>query len=115
MIEDDGARNHPIDRLFGDMSDSLNELLTLRHENLLFKNQFDNNKINEGYQKLMDMIRDLRQQNAELIADGERLVKFAADTAAHDWREVITMTYQGHLELVDMIAQHTALKKKYAD
>ena len=30
LIEDDGARNHPIDRLFGDVSDSLNELLSLR-------------------------------------------------------------------------------------
>ena len=54
----------------------------------------------------------LRPLVKELIADGERLVKFAADTAAHDWREVITMTYQGHLELVEMIAQHTALMER---
>ena len=63
----------------------------------------------------LEELLTLRPLVKELIADGERLAKFASDTAAHDWREVITMTYQGHLELVEMIAQHTALKNKYAD
>ena len=64
------------------------------------------------HKKLAREVVKLRQQNAELIADGERLAKFVSDTAAHDWREVITMTYQGHLELVSILDQHNELMER---
>ena len=62
--------------------------------------------------KIIAELLDARQTIAELKADGKRLYKFVADTLAHDWKEIIGMTYQGHLELKKIAEQHEELYKK---
>ena len=62
--------------------------------------------------KIIAELLKAREIIAELKADGERLFKFVSDTLAHDWKEIIGMTYQGHLELKKIAEQHEELYKK---
>jgi len=62
--------------------------------------------------KIITELLKAREIISELKADGERLFKFVSDTLAHDWKEIIGMTYQGHLELKKIAEQHEELYKK---